>query len=334
MDDKVLQRPVLKDYGKATVSANSGTSYTIDLTDGNVFDITLTGNCSFTFSNPPASGTAGSFTLILTQDSTGGRTVTWPAAVKWLGSEPTLETQSSTVDILTFFTLDGGTTWYGADGGGVSPQLSLTAGTPLLDSVDANTYTFSSVSVPNPSANRYIVVGVVTIDQADNNSVNTVTIGGSLATTLHQWNQGEMSNIGYSGGFYYRLVTSGTTTDIEIDMTDTDNQQSMHVAVWEVFKDPSAPLLYDAQEGYSGVGDTTVNIDIPSGPSVCLALASNTNGTTHSWTGLTESGDTNDGNDSTTSADDRFTSAETGRTVTAYSGGGTDGLTLVCVSLY
>jgi len=115
MDDKVLQKPVLKDYGEVVVTANSGTSYTIDLTQGNVFDITLTGNCSFTFSNPPVSGVAGSFTLILGQDGTGSRTATWPAAVKWpAATAPTLTTTASYTDILCFTTVDGGTVWYGA----------------------------------------------------------------------------------------------------------------------------------------------------------------------------------------------------------------------------
>ena len=115
MDDKVLQMPVLKDYGETLVTANSSTAYTADLTTGNVFKITMTGNCTFTFSNPPASGTAGSFTLILIQDGTGSRTATWPAAVKWASATaPTLTTTATTgTDILTFLTTNGGTTWYG-----------------------------------------------------------------------------------------------------------------------------------------------------------------------------------------------------------------------------
>lgn len=114
MDDKLLQKPVLQDYGVTNVTANSGTSYTINLNNGNVFNITLTGNCEFTFSNPPASGTAGSFTLILSQDGTGSRTVTWPGAVTWPGgTAPTITATANKTDILTFLTVDGGTEWYG-----------------------------------------------------------------------------------------------------------------------------------------------------------------------------------------------------------------------------
>ncbi|MFC1734343.1 hypothetical protein ACFL6I_28920 [candidate division KSB1 bacterium] len=115
MDDKVLQKPVLKDYGETLVTANSSTAYTIDFTSGNTFKITMTGNCTFTFSNPPASGTTGSFTLILIQDGTGSRTATWPASVDWAGgTAPTLTTTLTTgTDVLTFLTTDGGTVWYG-----------------------------------------------------------------------------------------------------------------------------------------------------------------------------------------------------------------------------
>lgn len=111
--DKILQRPVLKDYGE-TVNALGdlgGGTDDIDLTLGNVVSATVsTATQTFTFSNPPASGTAGSFTLFLTNG--GSQTVTWPASVDWAGgAAPTLT--SSGVDILTFTTIDGGTTWYG-----------------------------------------------------------------------------------------------------------------------------------------------------------------------------------------------------------------------------
>ena len=118
LDDQTLQKPVLKDYGEARIAENSGAAYTIDLTRGNVHETTLTDNCTFTFSNPPPSGIAGSFTLILKQDGTGSRTATWPASVDWpSGTAPTLTTTASAVDIVSFTTTDGGTIWWGFPGG-------------------------------------------------------------------------------------------------------------------------------------------------------------------------------------------------------------------------
>jgi hypothetical protein len=122
---------VLKRYGgKEVVStvAATGATETIDLANGNVFDETLTADCTFTFTGATA-GVACSFTLLLGQDGTGGWTTTWPGSVVWAGgTAPTLSETASTVAVLTFFTLDGGTVWYGfpTGGGGVS------GGTPAL----------------------------------------------------------------------------------------------------------------------------------------------------------------------------------------------------------
>ncbi|MDO8493157.1 MAG: hypothetical protein Q7S19_01260 [bacterium] len=119
LEDARLERPVIKDYGETLVTANSTTAYTVDLEAGNVLKITMTGNCTFTFSNPPATGIAGSFTLLLIQDGTGSRLATWPTSVRFpAGTKPTLTTTATTgTDVLTFFTVDAGTTWYGFPAG-------------------------------------------------------------------------------------------------------------------------------------------------------------------------------------------------------------------------
>jgi hypothetical protein len=117
--DQIISAPVLKDVGETCVAnATSGSTDTISLTDGNVHNVTLTANCTFTFSAPPASGTSGSFTLFLNQDGTGSRTATWPGTVKWAGgTAPTLTTTASRTDILVFTTIDAGSIWYGAVSG-------------------------------------------------------------------------------------------------------------------------------------------------------------------------------------------------------------------------
>ena len=111
--DKVIQRPVVKDYGETVnaIGAIGGGTQDIDLESGNVVTGTVdTSETTFTFSNSPTTGTAGSFTLILTNG--GSQTVNWPAAVDWAGSTaPTLTT--SGIDVITFTTIDGGTIWYG-----------------------------------------------------------------------------------------------------------------------------------------------------------------------------------------------------------------------------
>jgi hypothetical protein len=96
---------------------NSGTATTINLSQGNVFTATLTGNCTFTLTNPNANSNRGSsFTLILTNDATAGRTVAWAGgAFRFPGGAATLSrtTTANAVDIWVFFTPNNGTTWYG-----------------------------------------------------------------------------------------------------------------------------------------------------------------------------------------------------------------------------
>jgi hypothetical protein len=96
---------------------NSGTATTINLNQGNVFTATLTGNCTFTLANSNANSNRGSsFTLILTNDGTAGRTVAWAGgAFRFPGGASTLSrtTTANAVDIWVFFTPNNGTTWYG-----------------------------------------------------------------------------------------------------------------------------------------------------------------------------------------------------------------------------
>jgi hypothetical protein len=99
-------------------AGNSGASITLDLTNGNVQKLTLTGNCTITLTSP-ASGAFRSLLLYVFQDGTGSRTITWPASVKWgIAGAPTLSTGASKMDKILLDTVDGGTTWYGAAGPG------------------------------------------------------------------------------------------------------------------------------------------------------------------------------------------------------------------------
>jgi hypothetical protein len=96
-------------YTEETVTANTGTAYTIDLANGSVQILTLTGNVTYTF---PTATAGRSFLLIEKQDATGSRTVTWPAAVKWpSGTAPTITSTASRSDLFGF-TADG-TNWIG-----------------------------------------------------------------------------------------------------------------------------------------------------------------------------------------------------------------------------
>lgn len=87
-----------------------GASNNIDIATGNYFTKTISSTTTFTVSNVPASGTATSFILDITNG--GSATVSWWSNMKWQsGIAPTLT--ASGRDVLGFFTHDSGTTWTG-----------------------------------------------------------------------------------------------------------------------------------------------------------------------------------------------------------------------------
>ena len=112
----MVTRPVLKDYGiENTSPASASAVLTLDLENGNSFDITMTESVTtLNINNPPASRNFGEFYLMLTQDGTGGWSITWPSSVDWPGgTAPTQTTAANARDIYHMLTVDGGTTWHG-----------------------------------------------------------------------------------------------------------------------------------------------------------------------------------------------------------------------------
>jgi len=102
---------------ESTTITSSSNAATLNLRDGNSFLHDLTENVTYTFSNPAASGKLSMFTLKIIQDSSA-RTITWPSSVDWAAATaPTLTATNNGVDVFVFFTIDGGTTYYGFTAG-------------------------------------------------------------------------------------------------------------------------------------------------------------------------------------------------------------------------
>jgi hypothetical protein len=120
MQGALLRGPELIDYAEtsATPVISAGV-LTLDLDTASVFEVVLTANVtSLVFANAPTTGRAGSATLILRQDATGGRTVTWPTLILWAGgTAPLVTSAANALDIYGFITRHGGTTWYGFPAG-------------------------------------------------------------------------------------------------------------------------------------------------------------------------------------------------------------------------
>lgn len=94
-------------FGVDAITADAdGATVTFDLTSSNFHKVTLGGNRTLAFSNDQDGQT---FKLLLTQDATGSRTVTWPAGIKWAGgSAPTLTTTANKGDLVTIHRLASG----------------------------------------------------------------------------------------------------------------------------------------------------------------------------------------------------------------------------------
>jgi hypothetical protein len=108
--DNLVTRSILKDYAvEGSAIGATGATATIDMEVANFFSATLDQACTFTFSNPAASGDFCGFVLELTNG--GAFVITYPASVDFVGGvAPTLT--ASGVDQLVFTTRDGGTTYF------------------------------------------------------------------------------------------------------------------------------------------------------------------------------------------------------------------------------
>lgn len=112
--ENALQELASKDIGYLA-HGNTGSTETFSSLIG-WHSATQNANCTFTFSDA-VTGLVAAMVLELTIDSGGPYTQTWPGGTVWAsGSAPVLA--ASTTYILTFFSRNGGSTWYAFPTGG------------------------------------------------------------------------------------------------------------------------------------------------------------------------------------------------------------------------
>lgn len=118
-NDQTAKEIVIKDYAETDQTITSGTTLSIDLANGNTGTLTIGHNVTdIDFTNVPTNGIS-TFTLQVTQDGTGSRTMAINAitvngggnvtAKTAGGSGLTLSTAASSIDLLTFLFIDAGT---------------------------------------------------------------------------------------------------------------------------------------------------------------------------------------------------------------------------------
>lgn len=103
-----ITNPTVTNYTETLYTANTGTAITVSLANGTVQQLTLTGNATITM---PTAAAGKSFIIMLKQDGTGSRTVTWSTVVWPGGTAPTITSTASKMDIYSFFS--DGTNFYG-----------------------------------------------------------------------------------------------------------------------------------------------------------------------------------------------------------------------------
>jgi trimeric autotransporter adhesin len=179
----------------SSVTTSGTTTYTLAAATFGAFSITLGAASVPTFAFTGATaGSDVSFTVVLTQPSGGGITVTWPT-VTWLGGvTPTLNTAGSAVSVFVFESIDG-TSWLGSmitgpvGNGAATSAVSISAGAG--ESVIATT----SIPANLPAGATYRIT-----------TSGTITVGGTAGTTVMRTRLG-----GLSGTQVQTLTTASLT---------------------------------------------------------------------------------------------------------------------------
>ena len=179
-----------------TVISSPTSTQNLDPTTARVFKVTQTSTLTaFTITSSLTTAVAYSFELYLFQDGSGGHSPpSWPGSVTWIGgTAPTLNMAAGALSLLTFETIDGGTTYYGSLA--ESPPLPLpvtSGGTGLSAAGVAGTFLSSQgTSTPNAWSGLIPPAAVVTsssvtatlgqlnpVDASSNNVTVTLPAGG------------------------------------------------------------------------------------------------------------------------------------------------------------
>jgi hypothetical protein len=177
-DNPVAMLDVVGAIYSRLVTPTDASSLTIDWNQGNVQGLTLnTSNTTLAFTNGHA---GGDYELILYQDATGGRTVTWPATVEWPnGNAPTLTSTASSTDVVKFV-------YDGSNYLGISSLNYETAPTSSTIAYDNSAFfsgssstNFSNSYTTGSGADRFMIAEVF-----DGGDLTGVTYGGISLTKI------------------------------------------------------------------------------------------------------------------------------------------------------
>lgn len=95
-------------YASTRFGLTDGGTIALNWNNGNVQSVTIAGNRTFTFTNPKE---GARYLILLKQDGTGSRTITWPTITWAGGTAPTLTLTGNKMDIITL--VYANSTYYG-----------------------------------------------------------------------------------------------------------------------------------------------------------------------------------------------------------------------------
>lgn len=200
--------------------SGAGSSQTLNLANGNVFDITLnSASCALTMAGATA-GVMCSCSLILRQDSSGSRQVNWTNSITWLsGIAPILHTSPNAIDVIELFSDDGGTTWIGFQ----TSQPTSFASQQIPTNQGTTSSSYTDLATVGPSATINIGASGTAIVGWNSQGINSgswgrVSVKLSGANTLiasDVWSIGDFingSNIQLGTVFPFTGLSPGATT--------------------------------------------------------------------------------------------------------------------------
>ena len=118
LTNKTLTRPTITNPAETHQTLTDAATVNWNMDSGASAQVTLAGNR--TMAAPTNLRAGGTYLLLIIQDGTGSRTITWNAVFKWAGgTAPVLSTAASSKDIISFWS--DGTNLYG---GGIIKALA------------------------------------------------------------------------------------------------------------------------------------------------------------------------------------------------------------------
>lgn len=262
-------------------SPSNGAAIAVDWSKGNVQKITLNTNSTLTFSNGQP---GGEYKLILAQDASGNRNVTWPASIRWAsGVVPALSTQPNDIDVVSFIRDES--TFYGS---GITrfPVSSSTPTNPIafegvtragFMSTFGSSLSFSHTISNN--SNGIVFVGVVGSQDTQTDTVSGVTYGGAPMTFV-----GRAENIGLQqGGYvsmYYLLAPPLGTQNVVVSFS-TSTRADAIAASYTGAKQSAQPNAFQVKTDtvISNIASNSVTTTVDNAWVAMISLASGGTGT-------------------------------------------------------